>query len=79
MIATVPMEIGHVEAIFPYPVKSMGGERLEVAELAHNGLGWCFSCAADWSSPGFWAWELSTVSRIGDAAERVPAGMQFKQ
>ena len=24
-------EIGHVEAIFRYPVKSMGGERLEVA------------------------------------------------
>jgi uncharacterized protein YcbX len=27
------MEIGHVEAIFRYPVKSMAGERLEAAEL----------------------------------------------
>jgi uncharacterized protein YcbX len=27
-------EIGPVEAIFRYPVKSMGGERLEVAKLA---------------------------------------------
>src|SRR5512141_2405965 len=34
----MPMEIGHVEAIFRYPVKSMGGERLEVAELGWHGL-----------------------------------------
>jgi uncharacterized protein YcbX len=32
------IEIGHVEAIFRYPVKSMGGERLEVAELCWRGL-----------------------------------------
>ena len=32
------MVIGHVEAIFRYPVKSMGGERLEVAELGWHGL-----------------------------------------
>src|SRR5438105_975867 len=31
-------EIGQVEAIFRYPVKSMGGERLEVAELGWHGL-----------------------------------------
>jgi uncharacterized protein YcbX len=31
-------EIGHVEAIFRYPVKSMGGERLEAAELGWHGL-----------------------------------------
>jgi uncharacterized protein YcbX len=31
------IEIGHVEAIFRYPVKSMG-ERLEVAELGWHGL-----------------------------------------
>jgi len=30
--------IGHVEAIFRYPVKSMGGERLEVARLGWHGL-----------------------------------------
>jgi uncharacterized protein len=30
--------IGHVEAIFLYPVKSMGGEPLEVAELGWHGL-----------------------------------------
>jgi uncharacterized protein YcbX len=29
----MPIEIGHVEAIFRYPVKSMGGERLEAAQL----------------------------------------------
>lgn len=31
-------EIGHVEAIFRYPVKSMGGERLAVANLGWHGL-----------------------------------------
>jgi len=31
-------EIGQVEAIFRYPVKSMAGERLEVAELGWDGL-----------------------------------------
>jgi MOSC domain-containing protein len=34
----MPIEVGHVEAIFRYPVKSMGGERLEVAELGWHGL-----------------------------------------
>jgi uncharacterized protein YcbX len=34
----MPIEIGHVEAIFRYPVKSMGGERLEAAELGWHGL-----------------------------------------
>ncbi len=32
------IEIGHVEAIFRYPVKSMGGERLEVADMGWHGL-----------------------------------------
>ena len=32
------MEIGHVEAIFRYPVKSMGGERLEAAKLGWHGI-----------------------------------------
>ena len=32
------MEIGHVEAIFRYPVKSMRGERLEAADLGWHGL-----------------------------------------
>ena len=32
------MEIGHVEAIFRYPVKSMGGERLDAAKLGWHGL-----------------------------------------
>ncbi len=32
------IEVGHVEAIFRYPVKSMGGERLEAAELGWHGL-----------------------------------------
>src|SRR5438445_12023121 len=32
------IEIGQVEAIFRYPVKSMGGERLEVADVGWHGL-----------------------------------------
>jgi len=32
------IEIGQVEAIFRYPVKSMGGERLEAAELGWHGI-----------------------------------------
>jgi uncharacterized protein YcbX len=32
------MEIGHIEAIFRYPVKSMGGERLEAAGLGWHGV-----------------------------------------
>ena len=32
------IEIGHVESIFRYPVKSMRGERLEIAELGWHGL-----------------------------------------
>lgn len=32
------IEIGHVEAIFRYPVKSMAGERLESAQLGWHGL-----------------------------------------
>ena len=32
------IEIGHVEEIFRYPVKSMAGERLEVAELGWHGI-----------------------------------------
>jgi uncharacterized protein YcbX len=31
-------DIGHVEAIYRYPVKSMGGERLEAATLGWHGL-----------------------------------------
>lgn len=32
------IEIGHVEAIFRYPVKSMRGERLDAANMAWHGL-----------------------------------------
>ena len=34
----MPTAIGHVEAIFRYPVKSMAGERLEAAALGWHGL-----------------------------------------
>jgi hypothetical protein len=34
----MPVEIGQVEAIFRYPVKSMGGERLEAATMGWHGL-----------------------------------------
>ena len=36
--SNMPIEIGHVEAIFRYPVKSMGGERLEGTRLGWHGL-----------------------------------------
>jgi uncharacterized protein YcbX len=32
------IEIGHVEAIFRYPVKSVRGERLEIANLGSHSL-----------------------------------------
>lgn len=34
----MPIEIGFVEAIFRYPVKSMGGERLEAAAVGWHGV-----------------------------------------
>jgi uncharacterized protein YcbX len=34
----MPVEIGHVEAIFRYPVKSMAGERLDAANLGWHGI-----------------------------------------
>ena len=34
----MPIVVGEVEAIFRYPVKSMGGERLEAAHLGWHGL-----------------------------------------
>ncbi len=38
MQSTMTVEIGHIEAIFRYPVKSMAGEPLEVADLGWHGL-----------------------------------------
>ena len=32
------IEIGHVEAIYRYPVKSMAGERVEVADMGWHGI-----------------------------------------
>jgi uncharacterized protein YcbX len=34
----MPIEIGQVEAIFRYPVKSMAGERVEVAHMGWHGI-----------------------------------------
>jgi MOSC domain-containing protein len=34
----MPVEIGRVEAIFRYPVKSMAGEKLDAADLGWHGL-----------------------------------------
>jgi uncharacterized protein len=34
----MPIEIGHVAALWRYPVKSLRGERLEVARLGEHGL-----------------------------------------
>jgi len=34
----MPTELGHIEAIFRYPVKSMRGEQLESAQLGWHGL-----------------------------------------
>jgi uncharacterized protein len=36
--SNVLVKVGYVDAIFRYPVKSMGGERLEVANLGWHGL-----------------------------------------
>jgi len=38
LASNMPIEIGHVEAIFRYPVKSMRGEQLETVELSWSGL-----------------------------------------
>ncbi len=35
---TMPIQIGEVEALFRYPVKSMGGELLDAADLGWHGL-----------------------------------------
>lgn len=34
----MPIAIGHIEALFRYPVKSMAGERLEAATLGWHGI-----------------------------------------
>lgn len=34
----MPVEVGHIEAIFRYPVKSMSGERLETATMGWHGI-----------------------------------------
>src|SRR5438046_411852 len=34
----MPIEIGQIEAMFRYPVKSMGGEALHAASLGWHGL-----------------------------------------
>jgi uncharacterized protein YcbX len=34
----MPLEIGRVEAIFRYPVKSMAGEKLDFANLGWYGI-----------------------------------------
>src|SRR5258708_14526965 len=34
----MPIKVGEVEALFRYPVKSMSGELLEVAEMGWHGL-----------------------------------------
>src|SRR6185503_4782175 len=34
----MPINVGEVEALFRYPVKSMSGERLEVADLGWHGV-----------------------------------------
>jgi uncharacterized protein YcbX len=34
----MPIKVGEIEALFRYPVKSMGGERIEVADMGWHGL-----------------------------------------
>lgn len=38
----MPVAIGHVEALFRYPVKTMPGERPEVAQLGCHGVSGLF-------------------------------------
>ncbi|HYR88608.1 MAG TPA: hypothetical protein VE422_31295 [Terriglobia bacterium] len=62
-------EIGHVEAIFRYPVKSMGGERLEVAR------GW----AATRLTSLFFSCEINTMKPLELLGEtRTPDGTDMK-
>src|SRR2546428_2503164 len=37
-VSNMPIKIGEVEELFRYPVKSMSGEALEVAELGWHGV-----------------------------------------
>jgi uncharacterized protein YcbX len=37
-IANMPIKVGEIEALFRYPVKSMGGEALQAADLGWHGL-----------------------------------------
>jgi len=37
-VKSVAVQVGHIEAIFRYPVKSMGGERLENARMGWHGI-----------------------------------------
>src|SRR5512147_410824 len=34
----MPVEVGWIEAIYRYPVKSMGGEQLETAQMGWHGI-----------------------------------------
>jgi hypothetical protein len=65
------MEIGRVEAIFRYPVKSMAGERLDAADLGWHGLEGDRRLAfRRIDDPGDFPW--LTASRLPDLVLFVP-------
>jgi uncharacterized protein YcbX len=69
------MELGHISAIFRYPIKSMAGERLDSATLGWHGVEgdrrWAFRRLAD---RGAFPW--LTASRLPELVLYQPIGRQ---
>ena len=69
------IEIGHVEAIFRYPVKSMAGERVEVAHLGWHGIEGDRRLAFRRTQDGS-GFPFLTASRLPDLLLFTPPGMK---
>ena len=74
----MPIKVGEVEALFRYPVKSMSGELLEVADLGWHGLEGDRRLAFRRTDDrGGFPW-LATVGEIGRLAEQRPDVRRFR-